>query len=175
MLSFQIPIVIGGAVMAYVLFRRLASGRVVDPRDEIRTELESLRRVTAALPEQMNVAKRSMATAEAKGLLGSETTRLWLGAFEADLAEAELVASEVPSTDESADDRSVMRLELRLAEILVLSIRANRLADKYSRPLSADAADAADAADSDRLPHPAGALVQPVPALQSGMSLIAPS
>ena len=169
MLSFQIPIVIGGAVIAYVVFRRLASGRVVDPRDEIRTELESLRLVTAALPEQMNLAKRSMAMAEAKGLLGSETTRLWLGAFEVDRAEAELVASQVPSTDESVDDRSVMGLELRLAEILALSIRANRLADKYSRPLCADGADA------ERLSHQAESLAQPPPALQSSMSLIAPS
>jgi hypothetical protein len=170
MLSFQIPFAIGGAVIAYVVFRRLANARRVDPRDEIRNELESLRCVTAALPPQMNLAKRSrMAMADAKGLLGSETTGLWLSELQVDLAEAELVASQVPSTDISLDDHSVMGLEIRLAEILALSIRANRLADKYRLSLCADAA------DSERLSPQAESPPEPAPALQPSISLIAPS
>jgi hypothetical protein len=170
MLSLQIPFAIGGAVIAHVVWRQLASARRADPRDEIRNELESLRGATAALPAQMHLARRSrMAVAEAKGLLGNETTGLWLSELQADLAEAELVAAQVPSTDICLDDHSVMGLEIRLAEILALSIRANRLAEKYRLSLCADAA------GSERLSPQAESPAEPTAALQPSISLIAPS
>jgi hypothetical protein len=170
MLSFQIPIVIGGVVIAYVIYRRLAGARLMDPRLEIRHELESLRRVAESLLPQINLAKRSrLAIAEAKGLSGSEATRLWLCELQSDLAEAELLASRVPSTDMPADDRLAMGLEIRLAEILDLSIRANTLAEKYRLSLCADAADSA------RLSPQAASPPEAAPALQPGMSLIASS
>ena len=119
--SIPVPIAVAGAAIAYLVYRvyaRRASRNNRKLHAEVCRERESLRCVIAALPEQLESARRSrMAVA---------------GEIEADLAEAKLLGSQLPAAEVDTTDRSGMVLHIKLAEILALSIRANRLADKYS-------------------------------------------
>lgn len=85
---------------------------------ELDNEREALRSTVEGLPELLEEAKRS---------------RLAAGELEADLAEAKLLGSQLPAAATEETDHSGMELDIQLAEILALSIRANRLADKYRR------------------------------------------
>jgi hypothetical protein len=62
-----------------------------------------------------------------------------------------------------------MGLDIRLVEILALSIPANKLADKYRLSLSADEA------DSKKLLDQSKKSAELPPALEPSMSLVAPS
>jgi hypothetical protein len=171
MLGYQIILLscaTGGAVVAYGAHR--VSGRrseTVELLNEICEERESLRRLMAALPEQLELAKRSkLAAAETTGRLTSEATGRWLSELEADMADAKGLESQLPPTEVDRADQSGMELDLRLAEILALSIRVNRLADKYT--LSSHADDASLEFDQPE------SLPVPPRALQPSLSAIAP-
>jgi hypothetical protein len=120
--SIPIPIAVSGAAIAYLVYRVYARRARRNDRKlyaEVCKERESLRCVVAALPERLESARRS------RMAVASE--------IEADLAAAKLLGSQLPAADIDTTDRSGMELDIKLAEILTLSIRANRLADKYSR------------------------------------------
>jgi hypothetical protein len=157
--SIAIPIAISSAaVMAYLIHRilvyrsmRRARRDIRDLHGEVGKEREALRSTVEALPEQLEAAKRArIAAAKIRGPSGREAMQHWLGEFEMDLAEAKLLGSQLPAADTEDMDHSPMELDIKLAEILALSIRANRLADKYRgaacEPVSdPDAADELDA------------------------------
>ena len=135
-----VPFAIGGAVVAYVAYRlayrvaqrRSSEGSTFNLPDEVRRERDSLCAVVEALPAQLESAKRSrLAAAETHGRLRSEATQQWLTELEADLAETRLLGSQIPAADADGMDPSVMQWDIKLVEILALSIRVNRLADKY--------------------------------------------
>jgi len=120
--SIPIPIAVAGAAIAYLVYRVYARRARRNSRKlyaEVCEERESLRCEVAALPERLESARRS------RMAVASE--------IEADLTEAKLLGSQLPAADIDTTDRSGMELDIKLAEILALSIRANRLADKYSR------------------------------------------
>jgi hypothetical protein len=173
MLSFQsIPasLAIGGGVIAYLAYRRAAGGRRIDLQGEVAKERDSLISLAETLPELIKMAKQSrIALADSQGHLGSEAMQQWLDELEVDVAEAKLLSSQVPAADFEPTHRSVMELDIKLVEILAVSIRANRLADKYRLSLSADEA------DSRRLLDQSKRSVEPPPALEPSMSLVAPS
>jgi len=124
--SIPFPIAVSGAAIAYLGYRvyaRRARKNNRKLRAEVCTERESLRCEVAALPERLESARRS------RMAVASE--------IEADLTEAKLLGSQLPAADIDTTDRSGMELDIKLAEILALSIRANRLAHKYS-PASLD-------------------------------------
>ena len=137
MLGFQtivVTCVTAAAVITYGVCR--LSGRRSarsELQGEICAERESLRCAMAALPEQLELAKRSRTPDEG-------ATESWFSELEADLVDARALESQLPAAEVEVADQSGMELDLRLAEILTLSIRVNRLADKYSLS-SADAQD----------------------------------
>lgn len=140
--SIVIPIAISiVAVMGYLVYRvlvhrsmRRARRDRHDLHSEVGKEREALRSTVEALPEQLEEAKRSqIAAAKIRGPSGREAMQHWLSEFDVDLAEATLLGSQLPAADTEDMDHSPMELDIRLAEILALSIRANRLADKYRR------------------------------------------
>jgi hypothetical protein len=89
-----------------------------DLHSEVAEEREALRSTVQGLPELLEAAKRSRPAAEE------------------DLAEAKLLGSQLAAADTEDMGDSGMELDIQLAEILALSIRANRLADKYRRVVS---------------------------------------
>ncbi|GAC1329247.1 MAG: hypothetical protein NVS1B6_03270 [Steroidobacteraceae bacterium] len=143
MLSLQVVSVLGGALIACLVLRRLASVGRVDPREEACNELATLRRVVDALPEQLQLAERSrLAAAKAEGPLDSGATQQWLGELQADLTEADLIASQLPGIEAACSDAQTgLEAELRLVEILALSMRASGIADRYRPASGPDAAD----------------------------------
>ena len=146
MLSFQgipvpIPVAIAGAVIACLAFTRYVMsarrGRRGGLCAELREERESLRCVMEALPAQLASAKRSrMAGAETTSL-GNDALQQWIDELEADLMQVQLLDSKLPAADTDYAAQPVLELEIRLIEILALSISANRLADKYRIPVQA--------------------------------------
>ena len=137
-LSFQkisILLAIAGAAIVYLAIRLYARRARRDKhlRAEVREEREALRCMIDALPEQLEAKRSRMA-----GVSRSEATQQWLSQIEVDLAEAKLMGSQLPAVDTDDTDRSGMELDIKLAEILALSIRANRLADKYRLLLTAE-------------------------------------
>jgi len=133
--------------------------RYGDLRSEVFEERESLRAVIETLPAQLELAKQSP-----EG--GAESIRQRLSELEVDLLEAKLLGVELPDIDYA--DLSAGELELRLIEILALSMRANALAEKYR--VSADNVEPADElesrenaelADAVRNAHPAMLLAAP--------------
>ncbi len=181
--SIAIPIAISSAaVMAYLIHRiwvyrsiHRARRDRSDLHSEVGKELEELRSTVEALPEQLEAAKRArIAAAKIRGRSGREAMQHWLGEFETDLAEAKLLGSQLPAGDTEDMDHSAMELDIKLAEILALSIRANRLADKYRRAACEPAPDA-DAAEEldERLFEQAASI--PAPARAQRAAFIAPS
>jgi hypothetical protein len=132
---------IAGTVLAHGAYRRW-KGKGLDVCSELRKERESLRVALAALPQQLEFAKRSRAAAaEAAGSLRSDAMQQWQSELEVDLSEVQLLASQLPAPDIEYRNLSDLELDIRLVEILALSLRADCLADKYgvSRPLEPDA------------------------------------
>jgi hypothetical protein len=191
MLSFQniaIPIAAAGAALGYLVFRIFVH-RARRARDErythkLRTEVckerEALCSVIEALPEQLESAKRSrIAAVRTRGPSSLEATRQWLGELELDLAEAKQLESQLPAADTDGTDYPGMELDIQLAEILALSIRANRLADKYRRAVTEAEASQDDSCreglDAESLFDPAASLPAQARAQHAAMSFIAPS
>jgi replicative superfamily II helicase len=161
MLSVQtmtVSVAIAGAVIAYAAYRRFTKAGHYDLRGEVCAERESLRSVIEALPAQLERA--GVVADESTSPLRSDSMRQRLSELEVDLLEAKLLGSELPDIDYT--DLSAAELELRLVEILAMSVRANALADKY-RALSADITDSVDNADAAEFSQ------------QRRMSLVAPS
>jgi hypothetical protein len=154
-------VISSAAAMAYLVYRisahrsaQRASRNRRDLHGEVGEELAALRCTVEALPEQLEAAKRSrLAAAKIRGQSGREAMQHWLSELEADLEEAKLLDSQLPAADTEDMDHSDMELDIKLAEILALSIRANRLADKYRRAPSepAPCADTAGALDAESL------------------------
>jgi hypothetical protein len=125
------------AVLAYVAYRRWKS-QSPDLPSELCVELESLRAAIEALPVQLDLAKRfRMAGAETAGFAASEAIQQWLSEFDIDSLEVKMLESQLPAADTDYSDLSALELDIRLVEILVLSLRADSLADKYRVPAPA--------------------------------------
>jgi hypothetical protein len=144
--SIAIPIAVAGAALGYFVFRicmhRARRARheryTLKLRTEVIKEREALGSVIEALPAQLESAKRSrIAAARTRGPSSLEATRQWLGEWELDLAEAKALESQLTAAaDTDSTDHSEMELDIQLAEILALSIRAIRIADKYRRAVT---------------------------------------
>ncbi|MHB8476998.1 MAG: hypothetical protein ACYDBZ_12020 [Steroidobacteraceae bacterium] len=186
--NIAIPIAAAAAALGYLVFRicvhharRARHERYTHTlRSEVCKEREALRSVVEALPEQLESAKRSRIVAlRTRGPSSLEATRQWLGALELDLAEAKQLESQLPAADTDGADYSGMELDMQLAEILALSIRANRLADKYRRALTEVEASPDDSCregfDAESLFDPAASLPAQARAQHAAMSFIAPS
>jgi hypothetical protein len=133
-----IAVAVAGALITYSAYRRYAKRTAQnrtarDVRSELRDEQESLRAAIEALPAQIDLARRSRtAAAHAAANTGPEGLQQWLCQLELDLSEAELLRTQLSAVD--ADDHkalSDMEVDIKLVEILALSLRASTLADKY--------------------------------------------
>jgi hypothetical protein len=191
MLSFHniaILIAVAGAALGYLVFRifvhRALSARHERYTHKLRTEVckerEALCSVIEALPVQLESAKRSrIAAVRTRGPSNLEATRQWLGELELDLAEAKQLESQLPATDTDGTDYPGMELDIQLAEILALSIRANRLADKYRRAVTEAEPSPDDSTreglDAENLFDPTASLPAQARAQHAAMSFIAPS
>src|SRR5580692_712093 len=186
--SIAIPIAVAGAALGYFVFRicmhRARRARYERYIDKLRTELckerEALCSVVEALPEQLESAKRSrIAALRTRGPSSLEATRQWLGELELDLAEAKQLESQMTAADTDSTDHSGMELDLQLAEILALSIRANRLVDKYRRAVTEaqtpQDAPCREGLDAENLFDPTASLPAQTRAQRAAMSFIAPS
>jgi hypothetical protein len=147
MLSLQSMIVaaaVAGALLAYAAYGKFKKSRCSDLRSEVSEERASLRSVIEALPARLELAKQSPEGS-------AESIRARLSELEVDLLEAKLLGVELPDIDYA--ELSAGELELRLCEILALSMRANALAEKYG----VTCADADDAEPADELASPENA------------------
>jgi hypothetical protein len=166
----NIPAVLAGAVagalIAYAAYRR--SGKRMaqkqtahDLRTELRAERESLRAAVEALSAQIDLAKRSrVAAAHAAGNVASEGLQQWLCELDLDLAEAELLRSQLPAADADYKALSDMDVEIELVEVLALSLRASPLTEKYRASISvSDAPISLQETDTESLTEDAEALL----------------
>ena len=125
-----------GALIAYTGYRRSTRRSKHDVRRELLDEQASLRAAVEALPAQIELAKRSRrAAAHAEGNTATAGLHQWLGQLDLDLREAELLRSQLSAAD--ADKfSSDMDVEIKLVEVLAMSLRANTLAEKYRGSIS---------------------------------------
>jgi hypothetical protein len=136
--NVAVIIAMASAVLAYIAYRRWKS-QSLDLPSELRVELESLRAAIEALPAQLDLAKRfRMAAAETAGFVASEAIQQWLSEFDIDSLEVTMLESQLPAADTDYSELSELELDIRLVEILVLSLRADSLADKYRVPAPAN-------------------------------------
>jgi hypothetical protein len=164
-----VAIGLAGAVLAYNAYRRWKS-QSLDPRSELRKEQESLRAALQALPAQLDSAKRlRMAAAEGSGFLESQAVQQWLGEFDIDSLELKMLESQLPAADSDYSELSELELDIRLVEILTLSLRADCLADKYRIGASANDRNRETPIDQ------AGSLSHPPVVRHPPLSLEAPS
>ena len=187
--SIAIPIAIAVAALGYFVFRtcmhRARLARHEQYTDNLRTEVckerEALGSVIEALPAQLEAAKRSrIAALRTRGPSRLEATRQWLSELELDLAEAKQLQSQLTATvDIDGTDHSEMELNIQLAEILALSIRAIRIADKYRRAVTEAETSQDDASggslDAESLFDTTASLPAQARAQHAAMSFIAPS
>jgi len=140
-------VAMAGALIAYAAYRRsarrMAHQRTAgDLRSELRTERESLGAAIAALPAQIDLAKRGRtAAARATGNIGSEVLQQWLCELDLDLSEVELLKSQLSAADTDHESLSDMDVEIKLVEILALSLRAGALTEKYRASISVQETD----------------------------------
>jgi hypothetical protein len=172
MLIFHnVPVIIAilGALLAYTAYRR-RRGQRLDPRSELREVQEYLRAAMQALPAQLDLAKRlRTAATEATESLESEATQQWLSELDSDSLEFKMLESHLPAAYAGDSDLSETELDIRLVELLALSLRVDRLADKYRVPPSADERDCESPTDR------AGLLSDPAGVRHPPLSLGAPS
>jgi hypothetical protein len=132
---------VAGSLIAYAAYRRSAIRNAQkrtggELRSELRAEQESLRAAIEALPAQIELAKRSrMAAAHAAGNTGPELQQ-WLCQLDLHLSELELLKSQLATDDSGHESSADMDLEIRLVEVLALSLRAEALAEKYRASIS---------------------------------------
>jgi cell division protein FtsB len=143
-----LAVAVAGSLIAYGAYRRsaqrMAQKRTAgDLRSELRAEQESLRAAIEALPAQIDLAKRGrIAAARAAGNIGTEGMQQWLCELDLDVSEVELLKSQLSAAD--TDDRkslSDMDVEIKLVEILALSLRAGALTEKYCASISVQETD----------------------------------
>jgi hypothetical protein len=120
-------------LIAYAVYRRSIKRRSIERRThdlgaELRAEEGSLRAMLEALPAQIDLAKRSR-TAPAPG--NTEGLQQWLGELELDSSEVELLRSQLSTLDSGDLPLSDVDAEIKLVEVLALSLRASALAEKY--------------------------------------------
>jgi hypothetical protein len=133
-------IAVAGALIAYAAYRRSKRHKVHDLRSEVRAEQESLRATAEALPAQIELAKRSF-TAAAHATGNTEGLQQRLREMDLDLSEAERLRSQSSAADSDYNDLSDMNVEIKLVEVLALSLRASTLADKYRTSISTQETD----------------------------------
>jgi hypothetical protein len=157
--SMMVAAAIGGALLVYAAYGRFKKNRSADLQSEVCEERESLRAVIESLPARMELAMQSPEGS-------AESIRQRLSELEIDLLEAKLLGVELPDIDYV--DLSAGELELRLIEILALSMRADALAEKYGvsseneEPAEAlEPPENAELADAVRSAHPAMLLAAP--------------
>ena len=149
-----------GSLIAYGAYRRsakrMAQKRTAgDLRSELRAEQESLRAAIEALPAQIELEKRARtAAAHAAGNIRPEGLQQWLCELDLDLSEVELLKSQLPAAESDHKSLSDMDVEIRLVEILGLSLRAGALVEKYR------ASSSVQEAHRDSLTDEAEALIQ---------------
>src|SRR5882757_5500560 len=122
-----IAVAVAGALIAYAAYRRSKRHTVHELRSEVRAEQKSLRATTEALPAQIELAKRSFAAA-AHATGNTEGLQQRLRELDLDLSEAERLRSQSAAADSDYDDLSDMDVEIKLVEVLALSLRASMLA-----------------------------------------------
>jgi len=133
--SLAVLAVAAAVPIAYAVYRRSVNRRSIERRmhdlgAELRAEQESLRAMIEALPAQIDLAKRSrMAPAHAPG--NTEVLQQWLGELELDSSEVELLRSQLATVDPGDMSLSDVDAEIKLVEVLALSLRASALAEKY--------------------------------------------
>jgi hypothetical protein len=148
--SAIIAAAVTGALLAYAAYRgstkrKAQKWSALDLRAELRAEQESLRAAIEALPAQIDLARRSRAaTAHATANTGPEGLQQWLHELDLDSSEAELLRSQLSEAESDHKALSDMDAEIKLVEVLALSLRASTLADKY-RTSSGTVADDAEA------------------------------
>lgn len=141
-----LAVAVAGALIAYAAYRRSAKRTAqkrsaYDLRSELRAEQESLRAALEALPAQIGLAKRSRTTRAHVAGTGPEGLQQWLGELDLDLSEVELLRSQLPAADSDYKFLSDLDAEIKLVEILALSLRASALAEKYSTSISVQDSD----------------------------------
>jgi hypothetical protein len=125
-----------GALIAYTGYRRSTRRKKHDMRTELRDEQASLRAAVEALPAQIDLAKRSRkSAADAEGNTATEGLHEWLGQLDLDLSEAELLRSQLSAAD-ADKSLSDMDVEVKLVEVLAMSLRVSMLAEKYRASIS---------------------------------------
>ncbi len=146
-LSAVLAVGVAGSLIAYGAYRRaakrMAQKRTAgDLRSELRVEQESLWAALETLPAQIYLAKRSRtAAAHAAGNTAPGGLQQWLCELDLDLSEVELLKSQLSAVDADIQPLSGMDLEIRLVEVLALSLRASALAEKYPASISVPGAD----------------------------------
>ena len=154
-----------GALIAYTGYRRSTRHKKHDMRTELRDEQASLRAALEALPAQIDLAKRSRkSAADAEGNTATEGLHEWLGQLDLDLSEAELLRSQLSAADADKSSLSDMDMEVKLVEVLAMSLRASALAEKYRASISVHET------DRDSRTEDAEAQIQEAPQYSRGKS-----
>jgi len=129
-LFVALPVVSG--LIAYLVYRRSTKVAIFDLRAELHAERAALRADLAALAKQLDAAKRLLGEPDqASGALPSEGLQPRRSELQSDYEEAALLESQAPLADTDFAGLSDMALEIRLVEILALSLRVNALSEKY--------------------------------------------
>jgi hypothetical protein len=145
--SAVLAVGVAGSLIAYGAYRRsakrMAQKRTAgDLRSELRVEQESLWAALETLPAQVGLAKRSRtAAAHAAGNTAPEGLQQWLCELDLDLSEVELLKSQLSAVDADIQSLSDLDVEIRLVEVLALSLRASALAEKYRASISVQGTD----------------------------------
>jgi hypothetical protein len=153
-----LALAVAGALVGYAAYRRSAKRTAQkrsagDLRSELCAERESLRAVIEALPAKIDLAKQSrMAAALGAGNIGPDESQR-LGEIDLDLSEAARLRAQLSAVDIDYESLSDMDVEVKLVEVLALSLRAGALTDKYCALISMET-------DRDTLAYHAEALIR---------------
>ncbi len=118
--SLAVVALAAAVLIAYAVYRRALNRRFTernmhDLSAELRAEQESLRAIIEALPAQIELAKRYRRAP----------------ALDHDTSEVELLRSQLSAIDSGDMSLSDVDMEIKLVEVLALSLRASALAEKY--------------------------------------------
>jgi hypothetical protein len=125
-----------GALISFAAYRRAAKRRALDVRAELRAEQQLLCTTIESLRTKIDMAKQSWSSGVDAASTGTGGLPQWLHELDFDLSELQLSTFQLPAGDSDYESLSDMDVDIKLVDVLALSLRVNTLADRYRDSIS---------------------------------------
>jgi hypothetical protein len=135
-ISVVVAFAAAGALISFAAYRRAAKRKANHVRAELRAEQQLLCAAIESLRTTIDMAKQSWSAGADAAITGTGELPQWLQELDFELSELELSRSQLPAGDSDSEPLSDIDVDIKLVDVLALSLRVNTLADQYRDSIS---------------------------------------